>query len=284
MKAGFVAIVGETNAGKSTLLNAILGKRIAIISRKVQTTRFNIRGILTTEKSQLIFVDTPGIFNPKNSRDNAMIQTAFGILNDVDAVLLMVDASKKISNNTEKLLKKISKISVPIFLALNKVDKVHPKEKLFEIAQEISNKVNFQEVFMIDALHSKGIEIIPEKITEHIPESPFLYDKDTKTDLPIELTISEMIREQIYSFVHEEIPYGIKVKTESIEETDKMEISAVIYVARESYKKIVIGNKGAKLKIIGQKSRENLEKLLDKKIRLSLFVKTNEKILSQPEI
>ncbi|MBN1783853.1 MAG: GTPase Era, partial [Alphaproteobacteria bacterium] len=251
-KCGFVAVVGETNAGKSTLINGLVGQRVSIVSRKVQTTRFNIRGILTTDKAQLVFVDTPGIFAPKNVRDKLMVRQAFDSLSDTDAVLVVVDASKKLSKPTERLFKSLQESSVPLFLALNKVDKVHPKEKLFEIAQDLSAKATFQNVFMIDSLHEKGTETLVEEITKYLPESPLFYDEKTKTDLPLALTISEMIREQVYGFIHEEIPYGITVKTESITETDKTEIQAVIYVAREGYKKIVLGEKGSKIKIIGQ--------------------------------
>ncbi len=282
-KSGFIAVVGETNAGKSTLINALVGKRVSIVSRKVQTTRFNIRGILTEGETQLVFVDTPGIFSPKNARDKAMIRQAFESLNDTDAVLLLVDASRPISKQTEKLFKRLQNTTAPIFLALNKVDKVHPKEKLFTIAQELSQKAKFKNIFMIDSLHQKGTDIIVEEISKCLPKSPFFYDGKTKTDLPLPLIISEMVREQIYSFIHEEIPYGITVKTETITDTDKKEINAVIYVARESYKKIVVGNNGSKIKMIGQKARENLEKLLDEKLRLFLFVKTDKKILMRSE-
>lgn len=283
-RTGFIAVVGETNAGKSTLINQLVGRRVSIVSRKVQTTRFNIRGILTTDTAQLVFVDTPGIFAPKNVRDKAMVRQAFESLSDTDAVLVVVDASKPLSKPTERLFNSLKDATVPLFLALNKVDKVHPKEKLFEVAQNLSAKAGFKNVFMIDSLHGKGTEDVVAEITKSLPESDFLfYDEGTKTDLPLPLMISEMVREQVYGFIHEEIPYGITVKTEKIEDKDIREAHVVVYVAREAYKKIVVGDKGAKIKMIGEKARQNLQNLLGENLRLFLFVKTDKKILMRSE-
>lgn len=283
-KAGFITVVGQTNAGKSTLMNALVGQKVSIVSHKVQTTRFNIRGILTTEKAQMVFVDTPGIFKPNNKRDKEMIRQAYDAISEVELILWIVDVTAPLRAETEKLQMALAQTRTPVFLILNKVDQIHPKEKLLEFAQSFSEKMNFTKVFMIDSLHKKGLDRLISEIENILPESPQFYESDSKTDLPMSLSVSEAVREQVYAFVHQEIPYGISVRTEKITENDGiLEIQAVVYVAREGYKKIVLGEAGHKIKTIGEKARKNLQEILNRKLRLFLFVKTDEKLLSRTE-
>ncbi|MBN2676221.1 MAG: GTPase Era [Alphaproteobacteria bacterium] len=282
-RTGFVAVIGPTNAGKSTLVNALVGHKVSIISRKVQTTRFNIRGILTTDEAQIVFVDTPGIFSPKNTRDKAMVRQAYGVLSDVEAVLLVLDVSRPLKD-FKKMYGILKSLSCPVFLVMNKVDLVHPKEKLFTLTQELSQKMAFAEIFMIDSLHKKGLDRIVEKLSDMLPFEPMMYDEDQKSDLPLSLYASEIVREEIYRYLHEEVPYGIRVKTEEIEETEhEMRFSMVIYIARDNFKKIVVGNKAQQLKQIGEKSRMQLTAIFKKRVSVYLFVKADAKLLSRPE-
>ena len=281
--SGFVAVIGPTNAGKSTLVNALVGHKVSIVSRKVQTTRFNIRGILTTDEAQLVFVDTPGIFSPKTVRDKAMVSQAYGSLEGVEAVLLVLDVSRPLKDYT-KMYDILKKVKKPVFLAMNKVDLVHPKEKLFEITAELSQKMDFKEIFMIDSLHQKGLEHVVKKLSEVLPIEPMYYDAEQKSDLPLPLYASEIVREEVYRFLHQEIPYGIRVKTEKIEdENNEMKFSMVIYIARENYKKIVVGDKGQQIKKIGENARKQLGAILKKHVSVYLFVKVDTKLLARPE-
>ncbi len=285
-KCGFVSIVGATNAGKSTLMNAIVGKFSSIVSHKVQTTRNQIRGIKNFGNTQIVFIDTPGIFDAKNKFDNAMVKSAVDSTFDTDVVLLIIDSVKGISKNSQKIIN-ILKDSYAeqsidnrpkIFVVLNKVDLVN-KVKLLELAQQISEYKFIDKIFMISALKNDGVKDIVNSLIDVMPESNWFYDKDNYIDLPDAVYYADITREQIYKFLHKELPYDISVITDSIKyekETDTTIINQTIYVARVSQRKIVIGDNANVIKLIGSRSRDKLKQILQRNVRLFLYVKVQE--------
>ena len=284
-RCGFVALIGATNSGKSTLLNTIMATKISITSHKVQTTRNQVRGIKTNGNTQMVFIDTPGIFNPKGKFDRAMVSSAWSAMNDSDCVIFMLDAVKGITQTFDSIVKKLRTIKTPIALCLNKVDLIE-KEKLLKLVSDIMNIADglFAEVFMISAINGDGLKELMGWVETQMPESPFFFDKDTKTDLPLELHLAEITREKIYELLHHELPYSIAVKTESIEENEKsISVKQVIYTTQENHKSIIIGAGGNKLKTIGIKAREEMSLLLNKKVNLFLFVKVKENWKETPD-
>ena len=217
-RCGFVALIGATNSGKSTLLNTILATKVSITSHKVQTTRNQIRGIKTDEDIQMVFIDTPGIFNPKGKFDKAMVSSAWSAMNDSDCIIFLLDAHKGITETFNSIVKKLQTVSTPIALCLNKVDLLKKEEllkltaKIMEIAPNL-----FKEIFMISALNNDGVDDLITWVKKQMPESEFYFDTDIKSDLPIELRLSEITREKVYELLHQELPYSITIKTESIE-------------------------------------------------------------------
>ena len=276
-KSGVVAIIGLPNVGKSTLLNQILGTKVSIVSPKPQTTRFNVRGIFTRDNVQIIFIDTPGIHDPKDLFNKFMVKEAINVLEDVDAIVWVMDVTRRLPEE-EKILEIIKQVNKPTILVLNKIDLIK-KAELLPIIDYFSKLYEFKAIIPVSALKNDGIDLIIKELIDVIPEGPFFYEPDQITDLPLRLLIAEIIREKIFLNTFEEVPYCTAVYVENIEERPEknlLYIQAIIYVERESQKGIIIGKNGRMLKKIGTLAREELEFLLGKKIYLDLWVKTLE--------
>ncbi len=275
-KCGVISVVGEPNAGKSTLVNQLVGSKVSIVTPKVQTTRFNVRGVCAFEDTQFIFVDTPGIFDASKQFEKAMVNAAWAGIGDADAVLLIVDGTRSISDAVVDIAEGLMKSKKPLFLAINKIDKVK-KEQLIVLMAEYNRVAKFEGIFMISALKGSGIDYLKEHLARAMPQSPWLYPEDEMTDIPVRMLAAEITREKLFFILGQELPYAVLVETETWEEKpDIIKISQAVYVQRESQKKIVIGAGGAMLKRIGTSSRRELEKLLEKKVHLALFVKIRE--------
>ncbi|NPA95505.1 MAG: GTPase Era [Thermodesulfobacteria bacterium] len=272
-KSGFVGIIGAPNVGKSTLLNAILGEKVAITTPKPQTTRTQIRGILTGENFQIVFVDTPGVHNPKKLLNKKLVETAEKAVEDVDVLLFLVDVTNRSRRDEFAIIELIKRLKKPVILVLNKIDKV-AKENILPIIDEMSKMYPFEAIIPISAKYLDGIDRLIEEILELLPEGPQYYDAKTITDQSKENLIEEIIREKIFLLAQQEIPYSTAVKVEEIEEDDNMiRIRAVIYVERPSQKGIIIGKGGKFIKKIGTYARLDLEHLWGKKVFLDLWVK-----------
>lgn len=275
-RSGFVAIIGPTNAGKSTLINQIMGRKVSIVSHKVQTTRTRLRAVKMIDNVQLVFVDTPGIFKPSRRLDKAMVKAAMDATSDANAILILIDAKHGITETTYGIIEKLDK-AIPIYAVINKVDAV-PKETLLPLAADLGAMNIFKEIFMISALKNKGIEPILKSLVADMPESPYLFDERDYVEVPDELWLSEMTREKIYKFVHQELPYNIHVSTDKVE-TDAegvLEIYQTIYVKTQGHKKIVIGRGGEQLKQIGMLTRHDIQDEWGVNARLKLFVRVED--------
>ena len=274
--SGFIAIVGPTNAGKSTLMNQIMGRKVSIVSHKVQTTRTNLRAIKMVGARQLIFVDTPGIFRPSRRLDRAMVGAAMDALSDADAVLLILDATHGITETVRGIIEKI-RDHKNMFVALNKTDSVK-KPDLLPIAAELNNLANFREIFMISALKNDGVAEMLDALAAVMPESPYLFEARDATDVPDNLYLAELTREKIYRFIHQELPYHINVVTERVDVGDDgvLDIYQKIVVANDAHKKIVVGRGGAQLKKIGTAARHDIQDQWGVNARLHLFVRVEE--------
>jgi GTP-binding protein Era len=273
-KSGFVAIIGLPNVGKSTLLNQILGTKVSIVSPKPQTTRFNIRGVLTRDNYQIVFIDTPGIHDAKDLFNQIMVEEALNALEEVDAILWVMDVSHRLPAE-EKILEIIKKANKPAILVLNKIDLIK-KNQLLPIIDYFSKLHDFHAIIPVSALHNDGVDRIIDELVKLLPEGPFYYEPDRITDIPLSLLIAEIIREKIFLLTFEEVPYCTAVKVEEVREEPErnfLYIQATIFVERESQKGILIGKGGQMLKKIGTLAREELEFLLGKKIYLDLWVK-----------
>lgn len=277
MKSGFVAMIGRPNAGKSTLLNQILDRKIAIVSDKPQTTRNRITGIYTTEDVQIVFVDTPGIHKPKHKLGEYMVETAEKTLDDVDLIYYLVDASVKAGTGEEYVLNQVQQSGVPVFLLLNKVDKLTPEE-IGQLLQQWQDKGKFAEIFPLSALQGDNVARLVEVTEKYLPEGPQYYPEDAVTDQPLEIVISELIREKALLLTHDEVPHSIAVFVENMErdKAGKMQIEACIYVERDSQKGILIGKGGSMLKKIGIMARKDIEYLMGEKVYLKLWIKVRE--------
>ncbi len=284
-KCGFVALIGATNSGKSTLMNTILLTKVSITSHKVQTTRNQIKGIKDDGDTQMIFIDTPGIFNPKGKFDKAMVSSAWSAMNDSDAVIFLLDSTKGITKTFDSIVAKLKTINAPVALALNKVDLIDKKDLLKLTSQIMKSAPNlFEEIFMISALENDGVDDLIKWVKGKMPESPWFFDKDMTTDLPLSLHLAEITREKIYEYLHQELPYSIAVKTDSIEEENNaFTIKQTIYTSEENHKSIILGEKGSKIKLIGTKAREEMAVILNKKVNLFLYVKVKENWRDTPE-
>lgn len=272
-RAGFIAIVGAPNAGKSTFLNAVLGQKLVITSPKVQTTRFNVKGVLTQGETQFIFVDTPGIHKPKRKLDKSMVSAAHNAWEEADAVLLMVDATRGFSDETEMVIEALKTCKKPMFLAFNKVDNLKNKDALLPLMAHAAQLGMFKQIFTISALKHKYLNEVLEALSPHLPESPYLYDEETVTDISSRLLAAEITREALFMNLQQELPYSVTVETESYtQEENQITIRQNILVEREGQKKIVVGNGGAMIKRIGAQSRKQLESIFETKV--NLFLKT----------
>ncbi|MBT6032126.1 MAG: GTPase Era [Kordiimonadaceae bacterium] len=276
-KCGFVALVGAPNAGKSTLLNALVGCKIAIVTHKVQTTRSKLVGVALHDQTQMIFVDTPGIFSATKRLERAMVAAAWEGANDADVVILLVDSMCKISDSTRTIAEGLKNSSKKAILAFNKIDTVR-RDKLLAMSQELNDIGDFEETMMISAKTGNGLEDLQNKIADFLPEGPWLYPEDHLTDITERMLASEITREKFFERFHEELPYATTIETERWRELKdgSVRIEQIIYVERDSQKQIVIGKGGKGLKTIGQQSREELQELLGRKVHLFIFVKVRK--------
>lgn len=276
-KAGFVAIIGAPNAGKSTLMNLILGQKIAITTHKVQTTRTNMRGVHTVGNSQFIFVDTPGIHKPRRTFDEAMVNAANQAWHDADVILFLIDAVSGFKKEVKNIIDQVKHANKPVVIVLNKIDKIK-KDKLLPLMQELGQYEAFKNVFAISATTSSGVEDMLQKIETYLPESPFLFDPENITDTPMRLIAAEITREKAFVYLHQELPYALMVETVSYEagQGRDVTINQNIIVERDGHKGIVLGNKGETVKQIGSEARKELEEFLQCKVNLFLNVKVRK--------
>ena len=273
-RCGLVAVVGAPNAGKSTLVNALAGSKVTIVSPKPQTTRFRIRAVVMHAGAQLILVDTPGIFAPRRRLDRAMVAAAWGGAQDADRTLLIVDARAGLTDAVRAITDRLAKSPKPIWLALNKVDLIDPT-RLLPLAQELNALLTVEETFMISAEKKRGLDKVLDRLAADMPPGPFLFPEDELSDLPNRMLVAEIVREQILRQTHEEVPHHATVETESwTEKKDgSVRVDCTIYVGRATQKAILIGDGGARIKEIGQKARKELEALLERRVHLFLNVK-----------
>ncbi len=283
-RCGFVALIGVPNAGKSTLTNALVGSKVSIVSHKVQTTRALVRGILMQDQTQIVLIDTPGVFAPKRRLDRAMVNAAWTGAGDADRIALLVDAKRGVDDGVDALLNKLEEAPQPKDLILTKIDLVDPP-RLLKLAQAINARLPFAHTYMVSAETGSGVADIAKAWGAAMPEGPWHYPEDDLSDLPLRMLAAEITREKLYHWLHDEIPYETTVETESYEERKdgSARIEQVIYVAREGQKKIVLGKGGATIKTISTEARHELEKLLEHKVHLFLFVKVRENWGDDPE-
>ncbi|MBQ2003859.1 MAG: GTPase Era [Peptococcaceae bacterium] len=277
MKTGFVTLVGRPNAGKSTLLNQILDRKIAIVSDKAQTTRHRITGVLTNETGQIVFLDTPGIHKPRHKLGERMVEIAQSSLYDADVVYYLVDVNNDFGPGEQYILNQLQKTDAPVFLLLNKIDRIEKQEVLGLIAQWQS-RMEFAEIFPLSAYKGDNVEALVETTFKYLEEGPQFYPADSVTDQPEEVVIAELIREQILQSTRDEVPHSIAVIVEQMKLQDdgKIYVGATIYVERDSQKGIIIGKGGTMLRKIGSRARREIEFLLGEKVYLDLWVKVNE--------
>lgn len=283
-RSGFVALIGAPNAGKSTLVNHFVGAKVSIVTQKVQTTRALVRGICTHNETQIVFVDTPGIFGPRRKLDQAMVKTAWGSAYDADVVLVLIDAERGITADVDSILEKLEFVRQPKCLVLNKVDRVK-RESLLQLTKEITGRANFDRTFMVSALTGSGCSDVLDHLSMILPEGPWYFPADQITDFPMRQLAAEITREKLYLRLHQELPYSSHVETESWEEKKdgSVRIQQVVYVERESQKKIVLGQGGSTIKSIGQASRKEIADILEQPVHLFLFVKVRENWGNDPE-
>lgn len=270
-KSGFISIIGRPNVGKSTFLNKVIGQKISIMSDKAQTTRNKIQGVLTKDNAQMIFIDTPGIHKPKHRLGDFMMKVAENTLNEVDAVLFMINAKEGFGRGDEYIIEKLKKISSPVFLIINKIDLVS-RESLLDIIVEYKDKGDFEEIIPISALEGNNIDRLLDELEKHLPEGPQYYPADQVTDHPERFIITELIREKALHLTREEVPHSIAVALENMEERKdgKILIQATIITERSTQKGIIIGKQGSMLKNIGQQARKDIETLLGPKFQIHL--------------
>jgi GTP-binding protein Era len=273
-RCGFIAIIGAPNAGKSTLLNRLTGAKLSIVTPKAQTTRARVLGILMRGTAQILFVDTPGIFNPKRRLDRAMVAAAWGGAEEADYALLIVDAKTGLTTAVEEITKKLAASGRKLSLVLNKADLV-ARPNLLPLAQDMSALADFEQVFMVSAATGDGLDVLLDFCAAKLPAGPYLYPEDELTDLPDRLLAAEIVREQIFLQTRDEVPYGATVETESFkaQKDGSLRIEAIIYVARAGHKGILIGARGARIKDIGARARRELAALLEREVHLFLRVK-----------
>jgi GTP-binding protein Era len=281
---GFVALIGAPNVGKSTLLNALVGSKVSIISHKVQTTRALIRGIAIQDRSQLIFVDTPGIFSPRRRLDRAMVTTAWSGAHEADLVAVIIDARKGLDEEAEDILRRLGDVKAPKLLVLNKIDVV-AKEPLLTLANDANKAAKFESTFMVSALTGDGVMDLKTWLAQRVPPGPWLYPPDQMSDAPIRQLAAEITREKLFERLHQELPYHSTVETEVWKElrAGDIRIEQTIYVERESQRKIVLGKGGQTIKAIGEAARMEIADIVEAKVHLFLFVKVREGWGDDPE-
>jgi len=283
-RCGFVALIGAPNAGKSKLLNRLVGGKVSIVSHKVQTTRALVRGIMVDGSAQMIFVDTPGLFEPKRRLDRAMVSKAWDGAGDADIVALLVDTHKGIREDEARILKVLRERGQKAVLLLNKIDLVK-REHLLALTQMICSEADFDATFMISAETGDGCGDVVEYLGKHLPRGPWLYPEDQMSDLPMRQLAAEITREKLFERLHQELPYASTVETEAWKElrSGDVRIEQTVYVQRDGHKKILLGKDGQTIKAISSAARRELEEILERKVHLFLFVKVREKWLDDPE-
>jgi GTPase len=283
-RAGFVALIGAPNAGKSTLLHALVGSKVSIVSRKVQTTRALVRGIAIEGAAQIVFVDTPGIFKPRRRLDRAMVTSAWGGAGDADVVALLIDARRGLDEEGEAILARLPELGQPRILILNKIDLIE-RSRLLALAAGINGKVPFAHTFMVSALKGDGLEALRRTLSAMMPEGPWLYPEDQISDAPLRMLAAEITREKIYERLHEELPYESTVETDQWQQRPdgSVRIEQTIFVERESQRKIVLGDGGRTIKAIGQASRREIAEVAEANVHLFLHVKVRENWADDPE-
>ena len=283
-RCGFIALIGAPNAGKSTLLNALVGSKVTIVSHKVQTTRSLIRGITVQGQSQLVFVDTPGIFSPRRRLDRAMVTTAWSGAHEADLVGVLIDARKGLDEEVDGILGRLGEVRSPHFLILNKIDVV-AKETLLTIAKNANEKAVFEATFMVSALTGDGVADLKAWLAQRVPPGPWLYPPDQMSDAPMRQLAAEITREKLFDRLHQELPYHSTVETEVWKELrgGDIRIEQTIYVERESQRKIVLGKGGRTIKAIGEAARKEIAEIAETKVHLFLFVKVREGWGEDPE-
>ena len=285
-RAGFVALIGEPNAGKSTLLNRMVGAKVSIVTHKVQTTRARIRGVAMEGETQIIFVDTPGLFAPKRRLDRAMVAAAWSGAADADVVVLLVEANRGITEGVERILEGLNDIGEhrKVVLAVNKIDRVEAP-KLLGLTKALNERYPFTETFLISAEKGHGVDTLRKWLAEEVPEGPWLYPEDQIADLPLRMIAAEMTREKLTLRLHQELPYQLTVETEKWEERKdgSARIDQIIYVVRDGHKGILLGHKGETIKAVSRASREELEEFLGRRVHLFLQVKVRSGWLDEAE-
>ena len=285
-RAGFVALIGEPNAGKSTLLNRMVGAKVSIVTHKVQTTRARIRGVAMAGDSQIVFVDTPGLFQPRRRLDRAMVAAAWGGASDADVIVLLIEAHRGITEGVKRILEGLAEIGEgrKVALAINKIDRVEAPV-LLGLSQALNEAYGFVETFMISAEKGHGVEVLRDWLAGQVPEGPWLYPEDQIADLPMRMIAAEMTREKLTLRLHQELPYQLTVETENWEERKdgSARIDQLIYVMREGHKGIVLGHKGETIKAVSKASRAELEEFLGRRVHLFLQVKVRPNWLEEAE-
>jgi GTP-binding protein Era len=283
-RCGFVALIGAPNVGKSTLVNALVGSKVTIVSRKVQTTRALIRGIVVDNNAQIILVDTPGIFAPRRRLDRAMVSTAWSGAHDADLVCVLLDARAGLDDEAEAIFAKLADVAHPKLLVINKIDLV-PREKLLALAKAANDRLSFTQTFMISALSGDGVDDLRRTLAAMVPPGPFHYPEDQMSDAPIRQLAAEITREKIFQKLHQELPYRSTVETDSWTERKdgSVRIEQTIFVERESQRKIVLGKGGATIKSIGADARKEIAGIIEQPVHLFLFVKVRENWGEDPD-
>ncbi len=283
-RSGFVALIGATNAGKSTLVNRLVGAKVTIVSHKVQTTRAIIRGIAIHDKTQIVFLDTPGIFKPRRRLDRAMVTTAWGGAKDADVIVLLIDSERGLKGDAEAILEALKEVPQQKILVLNKIDRVRPEE-LLKLAAAANEAIKFDRTFMISALNGSGCSDFMDYLAATLPEGPWYYPEDQISDLPMRQLAAEITREKLFLRLHQELPYASHVETEKWEERKdgSVRIEQVIYMERESQKKIALGKGGEAIKAISTAARKEIAEILEQPVHLFLFVKVRENWGDDPE-
>src|SRR6056297_1604664 len=285
-RAGFVALIGEPNAGKSTLTNQMVGAKVSIVTHKVQTTRARIRGVAIEGDAQIVLVDTPGLFKPRRRLDRAMVAAAWSGASDADIVVLLIEAHRGITEGVEAILENLGEVvgKRPVALAINKIDRVEAP-KLLALTQQMNEKFPFTETFLISAEKGHGVKALRTWLAGELPESPWLYPEDQIADLPLRMIAAEMTREKLTLRLHQELPYQLTVETENWEERKdgSVRIDQLIYVARDGHKGILLGHKGETIKSVSKAAREEITAFLDRPVHLFLQVKVRPNWLEEAE-
>ncbi len=282
-RCGFVAVIGPPNAGKSTLANQLTGQKVAIVTHKAQTTRMRLRAIFQEATSQIIVVDTPGVFKPNQRLDKSMVREAWAGANDADAVIVLLDASQKFGEDGELVFAGAQKFTKPVFLVLNKIDRVE-RSRLLEIVDRLSKVMEFKEVFLISALNGDGTQRLKQVLAETVPQGPFLYPADQAADIPSQLLAAEVTREKLFMRLHQELPYTLTVETEKWERKrdGSVRIEQTIFVRRDGQKAIVLGKNGKAIREVGEASRRDIEEMFGHRVHLFLFVKVRANWMEDP--